>query len=83
MPEGSVVISQEDIDNHNKEGVAWVIIHGKDYDVQSLSTQVRTRRTVTQTSVRGNRLECPCQAVAIERLFQKFSLTWVANLVST
>ena len=82
MPEGSVVISQEDIDNHNKEGGAWVIIHGKVYDVQSLSTQVRTRRTVAQTSVGGKGLECPCQAVAIET-YQKFSLACDTNLVST
>jgi len=54
MPEGSIVISQEDIDNHNREGGAWVIIHGKVYDVQSLSTQVRTCRMVALTSVGGD-----------------------------
>ena len=54
MPEGSVVISQEDIDNHNREGGAWVIIHGKVYDVQSLSTQVRTCRMVALTLVGGH-----------------------------
>ena len=54
MPEGSVVISQEDIDNHHREGGAWVIIHGKVYDVQSLSTQVRTCRMVALTLVGGH-----------------------------
>lgn len=68
MPEGSVVISQEDIDNHNREGGAWVIIHGKVYDVQSLSTQVHTCRMVALTSVGGHYVhwgqhECPCHTV--------------------
>ena len=34
------VLSQEDIDNHNKERGCWVIIHGRVYDVGSLSVQV-------------------------------------------
>ena len=34
------VVSQEDIDNHNKEGGLWIIINNRVYDVQSLATQV-------------------------------------------
>ena len=34
------VVSQEDIDNHNKEGGLWIIINNRVYDVQSLASQV-------------------------------------------
>ena len=37
---GGIILSQEDIDNHNKEDGSWAIIHGKVYDVQSLALQV-------------------------------------------
>ena len=39
---GSVVITKEDLDRHNKGGGngAWIIIHGKVYDVESLAMQV-------------------------------------------
>ena len=31
------LITPEDIENHNKEGGAWAIVHGKVYDVKALS----------------------------------------------
>ena len=34
------VVSQEDIDNHNKEGGMWIIINSRVYDVQPLAFQV-------------------------------------------
>ena len=33
------MITQEDIDNHSKEGGAWFIVNGKVYDAQSLAVQ--------------------------------------------
>ncbi len=41
VPEsGSTVVSQEDIENHNKEGGCWIIIHGRVYDVKQLAKEV-------------------------------------------
>ena len=34
------VIEKADLENHNKEGGLWVIIHGKVYDLQEFKDQV-------------------------------------------
>lgn len=33
------LITPEDIENHNKEGGAWGVIHGKVYDLQALANK--------------------------------------------
>ena len=39
---GRMIITQDEIDRHNKEGKgAWLIINNKVYDVESLAMQVR------------------------------------------
>lgn len=40
------VVSQEDIDNHNKEGGLWIVINDRVYDVQSLASQVSYHSSV-------------------------------------
>ena len=40
LRDGGGVVSQEDIDNHNKEGGYWIILHGKVYDIEPLAMQV-------------------------------------------
>ena len=39
------LISQEDIDNHNKEGGGWVVIHDKVYDLLSFASQAPCGRS--------------------------------------
>lgn len=33
------IIRQADLENHNKDGGLWVVIHGKVYDVQEFKAQ--------------------------------------------
>ena len=35
------IIRKADLENHNKDGGLWVVIHGKVYDVHEFKTQVR------------------------------------------
>ena len=35
------VIQKADLENHNKEGHLWVVIHGKVYDLQEFKDQVK------------------------------------------
>jgi cytochrome b involved in lipid metabolism len=34
------VIQEADLENHNKEGGLWVVIHGKVFDLQEFKDQV-------------------------------------------
>lgn len=34
------IIRKADLENHNKDGGMWVVIHGKVYDVHEFKTQV-------------------------------------------
>jgi E3 ubiquitin-protein ligase HERC2 len=34
------VIQKADLENHNKEGGLWVVIHGKVFDLQEFKDQV-------------------------------------------
>lgn len=58
VPEsGSNVISQEDIENHNKEGGCWIIIDGMVYDVKQFAKGVREWWWESLGIDRGNEIE--------------------------
>ena len=35
-----IVIHKDDLENHNREGGLWVVIHGKVFDLQEFKDQV-------------------------------------------
>ena len=44
-----VVIQKADLENHNKEGGLWVVIHGKVFDLQEFKDQVRSVMWLART----------------------------------
>ena len=41
-------IRKADLENHNKDGGLWIVIHGKVYDVQEFKTQAACGRALLE-----------------------------------
>ena len=56
------LIRKEDLENHNKEGGLWIIIHGCVYDAQEFKADVRTDLVMVCNQYFRHEEECGCDS---------------------
>ena len=68
-PDDVQIIRKADLENHNKDGGLWIVIHGKVYDVHDFKSQAQCGREILMEY--AGKYSAPLQE----------SLSWVSNHV--